>query len=213
LYNDDGGEKVEYSLESAKYYLDSGNRQQAFEIYKELLVRNPNIPEAWYGMALCIEDIKSKLYCLNKALELKENYPEVKNLLWLISLQRNDTKEKDNLSGISRNQVLSYSNQFSEPKPKDIETLPGGKESSNYKEPLKEENRIKENEFLPYKKPLKEENRINKNEFLPYKKEISSNSVPKVKTKLNWVTKGILATFIIFGSLFPFYLSALLYSR
>lgn len=73
-------------LEEAQDLYARGNKKEAFEKYRALLRVNPDIPEAWYGIALCVDDLKKKEACLQKAVELKPGYKEAEVELFLGSL-------------------------------------------------------------------------------------------------------------------------------
>lgn len=79
-------ETMKTLLEEAQEEYVKGNNTLAFSKFKELLSVNPNIPEAWYGLSMCIEDVSQKEYCLRLAINLKPDYLEAQNLLWLIKL-------------------------------------------------------------------------------------------------------------------------------
>ncbi len=72
---------MEKKLESAQFYFDIGEKQKAYNVYKEIIYENPNIPEAWYGIARCIDDLEHKKYCLQRAIKLRPNYESALSLL------------------------------------------------------------------------------------------------------------------------------------
>ncbi len=53
-------------LEEAQFFLNNGNKKEAFKKFRQLLKENPNVPEAWYGISICIDDISKKEYALKR---------------------------------------------------------------------------------------------------------------------------------------------------
>jgi hypothetical protein len=93
---------VEKRLGDAQFYLELNDKQKAYEIYKAIVNENPNSFEAWYGIALCIEDNDRKEYCLQRALQINPNNQEAKNLYnQLRNIGRNVDASKPMINNIN----------------------------------------------------------------------------------------------------------------
>jgi micrococcal nuclease len=58
-------------MQQASDLFNQGNKEQAAKLLAQVINDDPGNAKAWYGMALSIDDIDKKRYCLKKALELK----------------------------------------------------------------------------------------------------------------------------------------------
>lgn len=165
-------------LEEAQDLYAQGNRKEAFETYKLLLKVNPDIPEAWYGISLCTDDLNLKGVCLRKAIALKPGYEDAES--YLLSLNKSE-------------------DQIAENKDKNIESVPDGQEEKeviecNGKEESIEEARVmtnNENEVHnPRKAPSSE---------LPSNSGviIANENVAKNSRKYPYVTVTFLSVFLI----------------
>lgn len=80
-------------LEEAQELYNDGNKVGALRKYKELLIVNPNVAEAWYGISKCDDDIENKFYCLNRAISINPSYDEAIDTLWLLKMRTNKTND------------------------------------------------------------------------------------------------------------------------
>jgi hypothetical protein len=58
-----------------------GEKKQAYEILVALIDKEPKNVDAWFALALCIDDKNHKKYCLNKVLELDPSNKKAHNLI------------------------------------------------------------------------------------------------------------------------------------
>jgi len=66
--------------EAFKLY-QSGEKKQACEVLKTLVKQEPGNENAWYGLAVCLDDISQKRYCLVKVLEIDPEHQKARQLL------------------------------------------------------------------------------------------------------------------------------------
>lgn len=72
---------MENPLKQAADLFKKGERSQAVEILKEVIRSDPNNLNAWYGLALCLDDVEKKIFCLQRVLRLNPNHQKAKELL------------------------------------------------------------------------------------------------------------------------------------
>lgn len=58
-------------MQQASDFYNQGKKEQATKLLAHVINDDPGNAKAWYAMALCVDDIEKKQYCLKKALELK----------------------------------------------------------------------------------------------------------------------------------------------
>jgi len=80
-------------LEEAQELYEQGKRDEAFRVYKNLLTVNPDIPEVWYGIAKCIDNIDQKVLCIQKSLELNPDFEYAKEYLEILQSVKNTNKK------------------------------------------------------------------------------------------------------------------------
>jgi len=68
-------------LSQAIKLFNAGQKQEALKLLSEVLKNDPSNIQAWYGMALCHEDIEKKKYCLNRVLALNPTHTKARQLL------------------------------------------------------------------------------------------------------------------------------------
>ena len=60
---------TDQKMQQAFDYFKSGDYQHAKNILIEVVKSDPVNDDAWYGLALCVDEPERKEYCLRKALE------------------------------------------------------------------------------------------------------------------------------------------------
>ncbi len=58
-------------IQQASDMYKQGEKEQAAKLLAHVIKEDPQNAKAWYGLALCFNDLEKKRYCLKKALELK----------------------------------------------------------------------------------------------------------------------------------------------
>ncbi len=76
---------IDTIMREAADLFDQGDKKQAIKLLARVIQVDPNNAKAWYGMALCVDDIEKKEYCLQKVLELKPGNRRVSQELLKIS--------------------------------------------------------------------------------------------------------------------------------
>lgn len=72
-------------MREASDLFEKGDKQQAMSLLAQVIQSDPNNAKAWYAMALCVDDVEKKKYCLLKALELKPGNKAITQELQKIS--------------------------------------------------------------------------------------------------------------------------------
>lgn len=72
-------------IKDAVHYYKSGNQRAAEAILKKILLEEPANVEAWFGLALCVDDGKKQKYCLEKVLALNPDHQKARELLFSIN--------------------------------------------------------------------------------------------------------------------------------
>lgn len=68
----------EKEIQSAIELAKEGKRKKAITILRKLLQQNPRNPRAWYLLSQVAEDTDKSIQCLEKALELEPDNPQIK---------------------------------------------------------------------------------------------------------------------------------------
>lgn len=68
-------------FEQAISYFKAGNKKQASELLLEIVDVEPINVDAWFGLALCTDDLEKKKYFLKKVLEIKPLHSKASQLL------------------------------------------------------------------------------------------------------------------------------------
>lgn len=76
-------------LKEAASLYNKGDKPQALKILAELVNQEPNNLDAWYGLALCLDDHDKKVYCLKRVLNLDPMHKKAQQ-----SLEKLLVKEK-----------------------------------------------------------------------------------------------------------------------
>lgn len=84
----------------------AGNKQDAESVLKEIIDRDPSNVDAWYGLALCIDDISQKKYYLEKVITLKPDHPKAKELLKQFFNQSTEQKQETPIGGAQPQQKI-----------------------------------------------------------------------------------------------------------
>jgi tetratricopeptide (TPR) repeat protein len=69
------------TLEEAAKLYKNGDKQQATKLLSSLVRQEPNNSSAWYGLALCLDEVDKKVYCLEKVLEINPNHAKASKAL------------------------------------------------------------------------------------------------------------------------------------
>ncbi len=72
---------MDEKLSQAINLFNAGKKQDALKLLTDILKNDPSNSHAWYGMALCHEDIEKKKYCLNRVLALDPSNTKARQLL------------------------------------------------------------------------------------------------------------------------------------
>lgn len=68
-------------LQEAADLYKKGNKSQALKLLTEIVQQEPNNSSAWYGMALCLDDLDKKIYCLERVLGIDPTHKRAKQIL------------------------------------------------------------------------------------------------------------------------------------
>lgn len=68
-------------LQEAVSLYKKGDKPQAMKLLVEIVKQEPNNSVAWYGLALCLDDLDKKVYCLKKVLTLDPSHKKAQQLL------------------------------------------------------------------------------------------------------------------------------------
>lgn len=71
----------EDKLKQAVLLYKQGNKPQAARLLGEIVHQDPNNSNAWYGLALSLDEIDKKIFCLNKVLALEPSHQKAMQLL------------------------------------------------------------------------------------------------------------------------------------
>lgn len=83
----------------------AGNKKQAGDLLLEVVNANPRNAEAWFGLALCTDDMKKKKYFLEKVIELNPQHSKASQLL-----EKFETAKPVESSNKVRNQSFPIAN-------------------------------------------------------------------------------------------------------
>jgi tetratricopeptide (TPR) repeat protein len=68
-------------LQEAVSLYKKGDKSQAMKLLIEIVKQEPNNSVAWYGLALCLDDLDKKIYCLKKVLSLDPSHKKAQQVL------------------------------------------------------------------------------------------------------------------------------------
>jgi tetratricopeptide (TPR) repeat protein len=68
-------------LQQAFNLYQSGNKNQACEMLKILVKQEPGNANAWYGLAICLDEESKKRYCLEKVLAIDPGHQKARQLM------------------------------------------------------------------------------------------------------------------------------------
>ena len=68
-------------LQEAILLYNKGDKPQALKLLTEIVKQEPNNSVAWYGLALCLDDLDKKVYCLKRVLSLDPSHKKAQQIL------------------------------------------------------------------------------------------------------------------------------------
>ncbi len=68
-------------MQQAFKLYQAGNRKKAVDLLTQVIQQEPNNAEAWYGLAVCVQDANTKVKCLHKVLALKPEHVKAQQAL------------------------------------------------------------------------------------------------------------------------------------
>jgi tetratricopeptide (TPR) repeat protein len=68
-------------LQEAVSLYNKGDKPQALKLLAEIVKQEPNNSDAWYGLALCLDDPDKKVYCLKRVLSLDPSHKKAQQSL------------------------------------------------------------------------------------------------------------------------------------
>lgn len=68
-------------LQEAATLYKKGDKSQALKLLAEIVKQEPNNSDAWYGLALCLDDPEKKVYCLKRVLSINPLHEKAQLIL------------------------------------------------------------------------------------------------------------------------------------
>jgi tetratricopeptide (TPR) repeat protein len=68
-------------LQQAVDYFKQGNKNEAIKLLNSIIQKEPNNAGAWYGLAICLDEPRRKIFCFNKVLEINPDHIKAKEAL------------------------------------------------------------------------------------------------------------------------------------
>lgn len=72
---------MDEKLLTAKTLFNNGEKKKAVGLLAELVMEEPENKEAWYDLALCLDDRVKQIYCLQRAVKLDPSYLDAQQKL------------------------------------------------------------------------------------------------------------------------------------
>lgn len=79
---------MENLVQQAFVYYQKGKRSKALTYLRKAIEQDPNNVQAWYGLAVCLEDADQKIYSLNRVLSLQPEHTKAREMLRKLLDQR-----------------------------------------------------------------------------------------------------------------------------
>lgn len=73
------------TLQTAYGYFKRGEKQEAAKLLAALVIKEPKNANAWFGLAVCIDDKEKKIFCFEKVLSIEPNHTKAKDMLEKLS--------------------------------------------------------------------------------------------------------------------------------
>lgn len=75
-------------LRQAVSLYKQGNKLQAANLLGEIVRQDPNNFNAWYGLALSLDDVDKKIFCLKKVIALEPSHQKARQLLEQLQVEQ-----------------------------------------------------------------------------------------------------------------------------
>ena len=97
---------VEDLISQALSFYKTGNKQKAGEILKCVVKDDPQNFDAWFGLALCLDNSDQQRYCLNKVLAIRPDHQKAKQLLNRLPPEKNTSLfQESSIAALSHQQL------------------------------------------------------------------------------------------------------------
>ncbi len=103
---------MESRMRKAVMLYKQGKKERAAKLLQQIVLEDPSNPTAWYGLALSLEDVEKKIYCLKRVVSLDPSHEKAQKLL---SKLQNDPRKSTNTAHIGKAKVASVAHQISTP--------------------------------------------------------------------------------------------------
>ncbi|MEP0824820.1 MAG: hypothetical protein HRF40_04985, partial [Nitrososphaera sp.] len=78
----------EDKLKQAVLLYKQGNKPQAAILLGEIVRQDPNNSNAWYGLALSLDEPDKKIFCLKKVIALEPSHQKARQLLEKLQVEQ-----------------------------------------------------------------------------------------------------------------------------
>ena len=80
-------------LQEAVSLFNKGDKSQASKLLMEIVQKNPLNTVAWYGLALCVDELEKKVYCLKRVLILDPSNKKAQQMLDKLQVNKNSPNQ------------------------------------------------------------------------------------------------------------------------